>query len=89
VCLAVDLFASDKENLPLNSLPSEQTVKDIQNLSGVNKLSHNNLRAGGPPGSGTGGGGAVGTVIAGRISYEIFFSIVALYFLAKYKRTIY
>ena len=61
MCISTNIYADPYTHFS-GELPSEQTQKQINEMSQVSQ-DHPSLRAGGPPGSDTGSGGAVGTPI--------------------------
>lgn len=77
-CILTEIYASSQTiALPSNELPSEQTLKRINDLS-QSSQDQPSFRAGGPPGSDTGGGGAVGTP-TGNVSILHVITFLTIY----------
>ena len=85
--LSCDIYANDGYNkVPQSKLPSEVTMSELNKISNIQEGT-SELRAGGPPGSGTGGGGAVGTGIE-DVSVKCLLIASTLYLACKYKKLI-
>ena len=72
-----------------NTLPSEQTGRELEQMTGVNPDTGLNrqLRAG-PPGSGTGGGGPVGTTVVGKTPMISFGVLALIYLMVRNRKKI-
>jgi len=85
ICLfrSVGTYAYSFDN-QTGRLPSEQTKEEINNMSGVPFNDGIPETRDGPPGSGTGGGGAVG-VILGDTPYISLLVVILCYIVLKRK----